>query len=316
MRKLCFLLTALLLTGPAFAGVTISCAQITDTNQVEVSYVASDDANLPRAFGLDIQLDNGMLIGDIVSGSESEDYWVYPGTIVITDGSVSDAGTPMAPSDDPGACGGSGESCMTVEMGSLYNDPCDPVHQDPPALSGVLFRFIVYGEANCIATISGNSARGNVVLEDTEPAGDVTYGTCAIFLDCYTGPDAAEWVTVGRPDSWCNPRQCHGDADGLLHTVKGLADHWVGAPDLTALAAGWRQEYSGSPDTDGPDPDALPDTWIAADFAHDLNTVKGYPDHRVGSPDLTIMANYWRAPNPPNTTEPPADCLTDTPVSP
>jgi hypothetical protein len=316
MKKAFLCLLLIIYPAAAVAGVVISCAQVGDTNQIEVSYTFSDDANRPRAFGLDIQLDNGMLIGSIVSGSESEDYWVYPGTIVIDNGVITDDGTPMAPSTAPGALGGSGTSGMTIEMGSLYNDPCDPVHQDPPTSPGVLFRFMFHGSTDCNVIISANSARGGVVLENGEQASTNLPITCPGPRPCYTGPDYIEWISVGMPTFWCNPRQCHGDADGLQHTVKGLINHWVGAPDLAILATGWRQVYSGSPSVDGPDPDALPDTWIAADFAHDLNTVKGIPNHRVGSPDLTILGAYWRAPNPPKTTEPPIDCLTSNPVSP
>jgi hypothetical protein len=98
MKKAFLFLFLIIYSATAGAGVVISCAQIPDTNQVQVSYTASDDANRPRAFALDIQLDSGMLIGDIVSGSESEDYWVFPGTIVISDGKVENQGAPMAPS--------------------------------------------------------------------------------------------------------------------------------------------------------------------------------------------------------------------------
>jgi hypothetical protein len=239
MRKLCFVLTALLLTAPAFAGVVVSCAQVAGEEQVEVSYTASDDANRPRAFGLDITLDNGAVIGDIVSGSESEDYWVYPGTIVIVNGIITDDGSPAAPNDATGACGGPGESCMTVELGSLYNDPCDPVHQDPPPLTGALFRFTVSGPA-CTVSISGNSARGNVVLEDTEEA-DTSYGTCAYAPpECLIGGalyanEHSDWVTWNRPSCWCFQRQCRGDIDDS----KQLGVFTVYSEDLAGLRAAY-----------------------------------------------------------------------------
>jgi len=232
MRKLCFVLTALLLTAPSFAGVDVSCVQVGDPEDgtVQVSYTASDDANRPRAFGLDITLDNGMLIGDIVSGSESSDYWVYPGTIEITSGSITNPGTPMAPGVDPGALGGPDTSGMTVEMGSLYNDPCDPEHDTAPALTGVLFQFTVYNAPNCTVTISGNSARGNVVLEDTEQATDVTYGTCPVVMeaaDCFQvgnviGGDTITqamrdiWLTLtpAQQAVWCVSCFSYGDTNG------------------------------------------------------------------------------------------------------
>jgi len=279
MRKLCFVLMVLLFTAPSFAGVAINCAQVGDTNVVEVSYVASDDANRPRAFGLDITLDSGMLIGDIVSGTESEDYWVYPGTIVIESGSITDAGTPMAPGDDPGALGGSGTSGMTIEMGSLYNDPCDPEHNTPPALTGVLFRFSIKGSGTCTVTIAGNSARGNVVLEDTEPAGDVTYGTCPFEFvsECYSGmADYSMWDAVGKPTCWCFPRQCRGDADGLF---EGKGSFWVYGADLSVLLAGWSKTAG-----------ALAGSEACADFDH---AFEGKGSFQIYGADLTILLANW-----------------------
>jgi hypothetical protein len=181
MRKLCFVLTALLLTAPALATVTISCAQVGETKEVVVSY-SSDDANIPRAFGLDITLDNGKTIGEITDANGK--FWVYPGTIQIAGGVVTDEGEPVAPSDDPCALGGLGTGGMTIEMGSLH-DPCDPEHPTGPGTSGTLLSFTVNigpGE-DCNVIIAGNGARGNVVLENTEEA-VVDYGTgCTVAIE-------------------------------------------------------------------------------------------------------------------------------------
>jgi hypothetical protein len=292
MRKLCFILTVLLLTAPSFGGVVISCAQVSDTNEVTVSYTATDDANRPRAFGLDIQLDNSsMTIDGIVSGTENEDYWVYPGTIVITSGSITDLGTPIAPSDDPGALGGIDTSGMTVEMGSLYNDPCDPEHNSAPALTGILFRFAIDGYGDCNVVISGNSARGNVVLEDTEPAGDVTYNSCLVSIpppECYFGQaDYSEWSIVGKPTCWCFPRQCYGDADGLS---EGKGSYWVYTADLTTMLAAWSKV---APSRGG--------TLTSADACADIDhAFEGKGSYQVYTADLTILLANWGTNSTPN----------------
>jgi hypothetical protein len=282
MRKLCFMLTTLLLTAPAFAGVVISCAQVTDTNQVEVGYTFSDDANRPRAYGLDIQLDNGMLIGGIVSGSEHAEYWVYPGTIEIAaNGSITEEGTPMAPGGAFGALPGSDSNGMTIEMGSLYNDPCDPLHQDPPTSPGVLFRFTVYGAGDCNVTISGNGARGNVVLEDTEQA-DVSYGTCYVQLDIcpfsvgmvISGDtitqamrDIWETLTDQQKLIWCNGCSGYGDTNGDC-----LLDY---GNDVQTLKAGYAA-FTQPPYTYDPRCDFNKDG--AIDYGNDVQRIKAnYP---------------------------------------
>jgi hypothetical protein len=278
------------MTAPAFAGVTVECEQTGTPSDgiVQVNYLATDDANLPRAFGLDITLDNDANITEIVSGTESDDYWVYPGTIVISGGTITDQGTPVAPDTDREALGGVGTGGMTIEMGSLYNDPCDPEHPDPPALAGVLFQFKVSG--NCHVTIAGNSARGNVVLESTEEANDVTYTGCDIVktIECWTGDTAskAEWELVGSPDCWCkdiNPRQCHGDADG---TYESKSSYYVYTNDLGVFLAAWQKNL---PQISGQTYNGVP--LICADSDHAFESKSSY---RVYTNDLAILLKHWQ----------------------
>ena len=48
-----------------------------------------------------------------------------------------------------------------------------------------------------------------------------------------TDPNEYEyWVEWGRPDCWCYPRQCRGDADGLQ-----TGPFWVAIPDLNLFRA-------------------------------------------------------------------------------
>lgn len=287
MRKLCFLLTALLLTAPAFAGVTITCAQVGVTDECQVSYVASDDANIPRAFGLDITLDNTETITGITDANEK--YWVFPGTIQIVDGSITDEGEPVAPGIDPGALGGIDTNGMTIEMGSLY-DANDPEHQDGPPLSGSLLSFTVSG--NCTVQINGNAARGNVVLEDTSEASTNLPSECEMVLNCWTGDatSTAAWQLVGSPECWCsagdpnaNPRQCHGDADTA---PIGKKNWWVSTPDLTILKDNWQIN-------NGP----VTQPGICADF--DRLPI-GKKNWRVSTPDLTILKKNWQINNGPD----------------
>jgi hypothetical protein len=227
MRKLCFVLTALLLTAPAFAAMTITCAQVGVTDEVAISYAMDGgDANLPRGFGLDISVDSGATIDDISYTDPC--FWIYPGTIVIVDGNITNPGSPVAPDADPGAQGQLGTSAITVEMGSLYH-PDDANHATAPASSGVLLTIVV--SADCNVVVAGNSARGNVVLENTDEA-SVNYGSdcnivltsrdiCPFTVGMVIGGDTItqamrtmwEGLTDNQKKVWCNECFSWGDTN-------------------------------------------------------------------------------------------------------
>jgi hypothetical protein len=102
-------------------------------------------------------------------GNLNFDYYVYPGQIQINpDGTISSPSSPIVSSTEPRAAGtGLGTNHIIVAMGSLYG-PTNPVHNATPPSSGVLFTFGVSGECN--VTISPNSLRGGVVLENAQSA--------------------------------------------------------------------------------------------------------------------------------------------------
>jgi hypothetical protein len=301
MKKLYFVLTALLLAAPAFCDINVACSA--DGNEVTVTY-ATTDSNLPRAFGLDISLSGG---ANIVAVTYSDpNFWVHPGTIVIVDGDVNDPGTPVAPYSEPGReLEGLGTDGMTIEMGSLY-DANDANHPTEPAGSGTLLKFTV--DSNCYVTIGGNAARGNVVLEDTTEA-TANYSTCEVpeDLECYTGPDYAEWVLRGKPSCWCNPRQCHGDAANDKAGTAKKGYYYVGNTDLGILAAGWKVlEPPDGSGILGKDSGGI--LLTCGDTAHDKagTAKKGY--YYVGNTDLGRVAAYWKALEPPDGSGTPADC--------
>jgi hypothetical protein len=216
MKKIILTLVMLLLAAPASAEVFIYCAADTpDSNGwVTVSYDASGEAELPRAFALDIQLDGAAVIVD-VNDNVNDDYTVHPGTIQIDEnGNVTDDGTAVA--DDDPKCGVLGANCITIEMGSLYVGAANA----PPA-SGDLLRFQV--DNNCNVTITGNAIRGDIVLEDVTVA-DVNAPGCEVNdMACFDteDPQFGQWQLQGGPESWCCPLQGQGDAtgDGFVDTV-------------------------------------------------------------------------------------------------
>lgn len=288
MKKLCFIVTALLLTVPALGVVNVSCSSVGD--EVTVTYSAPDEANMPRAFGLDITLSAGNIVAITY---DDPNFWVHPGNIVIVDGNVTDEGLPVGDPCDapyPETQYGLGTGGMTIEMGSLY-DPCDPCHPTGPPLSGVLLKFTV--DASCVVTIAGNAARGNVVLESTAEA-SVNYGTCsAVTEECLkaTAPEYADWVLYGKPECWCYQRQCNGDADGLPLGPPV----WVSQADLVILRGAINQM------------DPLDPGEICADFDH----LKLGPPVRVTQADLAILRVAINVMNGPPCCDNNQDCVLD-----
>jgi len=225
MKKVIFALVALLIAAPAWADVLITCED-QGGGVVQISYDATgEDPNLVRAFALDITVNDGNIID--VNCADNPDYYIYPGSIVIVDGEVTDYGSAVAPSDDPGALGGLGTGGVTLEMGSLYA-ATDPEHPDPPPASGVVCTITV--DTSCIVTIDENVVRGGgVVMEDPDD-------------DVGTNLPSQCVVVKGEepPDCW-DTTQCYGDSD---------ATGDVKASDFLALKASWYKCYG----DDGYDP--------------------------------------------------------------
>jgi hypothetical protein len=279
MKKILLALAILLIANPAWAGLTITATQPDDCNTVQISYDMDDtDSNLPRAFALEISLDNDANMGPVTY--VNPEFYVYPGSIVITGGVVTNYGTPVAESDI---------SSMTIEMGSLYaaEDPC---HTSPPAENGTLLKFMVQNDKDCNVSLAQNAIRGGVVMEDTTQEFSPSYVTlvgCQVDSSGCSGEcfpsghaDYQAWLDRSSPPSWCNPRQCHGDADGLQET-RGKNDFWVGYPDLDLFLAGF-------PITTTTYVDEATHPWIAADFDHDTET-RGKNKFYIGYPDLDIF---------------------------
>jgi hypothetical protein len=315
MKRLMLILAVLLVAAPAMAAVTL---EVEDMGGLVagIKYDAGG-GTLPRAFALEVTADSGATIDSYsVDGCEAFD--IYMGTIEITDGNITDAGTPVAPADAPDTPGQLGTSAIVLEMGSLYEAGVESA----PASAGYLIKLTV--SADCNVCVSGNALRGNVVLEDTNSEVPVqACGEIVEQIDCYTGPDVAEWELVGKPDSWCNPRQCHGDADADEKGDPKLGYFWVQTNDLNILSDGWKKDGKLVDDYDTnlsqyPPDDPQKRGWIAADFDHDE---KGDPKlgyFRVQTQDLNILSWYWKKDAKTLGDDPavPSDCLTATPEDP
>jgi len=283
MRKVILILAVVSFAVPAWAAVTINCEQVGTTNVCLVKYV-NGEAKKVRAFALDITVTTGKTI-TAVDDSVSAWYTIYPGSIVIVDGNVTDSGTAVAdpcdlPSDTKGGIDTNG---ITIEMGALYSPPDDA---NGPPNSGDLLRFTV-SALPCHVTIKENQGRGGVVLTDPNLNPTVTAAGCDLVppqLDCLIGGNAGtsektDWVAWGSPNCWCYCRQCRGDTDG-----KKSGANWVTNLDLITFSNAY-----GKTDAQL----KLVTNGICADLNHKKAGT------RVGNPDLVIFSAYYGKGVPP-----------------
>jgi hypothetical protein len=219
MKKILFVLVALLLTAPAWAAVDITTA-VDGTNpcKVIISFDASSEPNLVRAFALDIQTND---VNIIAVELLSTDYVIHPGTIVIdTSGNVTDYGSPVAPESDlpSDTLAGIGTSGVTIEMASLYA-PVGPSSPNAPAPSGQLLAVTV--DDDCTVTVSANVSRAGstgVVMESPDEVVTVNM------------PAPLDVTGCGGPLCWTFAGQKCGDTNG---------DNSCNFADLVALKASW-----------------------------------------------------------------------------
>ena len=290
MKKLMLILAVLVIAAPAMA-VTLSLDNGGNTDGwVSINYDKGAGV-MPRAFALEVSVDLGTIdaYADSVSDAAVEPFNVYMGNISIDNGNIVDRGSPVAPATAPDTPGQLGTASIVIEMGSLYvpgtSDPCEP------ATSGTLIKLHCT-DCDAVMTVTSNALRGKVVLEDTTVEDKGTSGdVCAPDCAGVGAASQAEWDAVGNPQSWCAPRQCHGDATGTEDGDPKLGYFWVQEGDLGILINGWKQDGTAIGDYS---PAADPTGWIAADFTRteDGDPKLGY--FRVQEGDLGILINHWK----------------------
>jgi hypothetical protein len=221
MKKILFVLVALLFAAPAWADVDIT-AEVSGC-EVVIGFDATSEPNLVRAFALNIQADNDANIASVVL--LSADYVIHPGTIVIdTQGEVTDYGSPVAPQSDlpsdtlEGPPDGNG---VTIEMASLYAPVGSPVNAPDPC--GLLVAVTV--DNACTLTITANVSRAGstgVVMESPDEVVTVNLPAPVVVTDC--GIPITCWLAT----------ECGGQMLG-----DASCDGSINLADLLALKAAW-----------------------------------------------------------------------------
>jgi hypothetical protein len=306
MKRFIMVLLVLLLAAPAMAEVRITAAdEGNGDGWVAITYDAdTGEGKRPRAFGLNIAVSDGNIADYNVVGAQP--FRIYMGNIDINDvtGDIDNFGSPVAPNTAPDDPCQLGSSPIVIEMGSIY-DPCIPSNPNQPGYSGLLIK--VQASEDCNITLSANAARADtgVILEDGSSA-DVNFVAATnipVSFGCYTGPDVTEWNNLGQPASWCNPRQCHGDADGLADDLGFGQIAYVGPGDLARVVLSYRK-FLGDPCE-----------MLSCDFDHDVYDMGFGQFTRCGPNDITILATYYRMIEG-GGNEAPTDCLTADPCDP
>jgi hypothetical protein len=207
-QRILLIVAMVLIAAPAFATVKIDVTQGAgaDVNKLTVSYncTGTPTPERVRAFALTLQFgsaNNSMIfsanpndINDFVRGesnSTTPGYGIFPGQfkIQIDPGNPNWRNinyTPIAPANDVDACStGLGMRTIIAELGSLYKEDANK-----PASSGTLFtvRFDPNGKTSDTLTVSANTVRGGVVLEDGTTATDTNLPVVKTILGNVTPP--------------------------------------------------------------------------------------------------------------------------------
>ena len=249
MKKL-VVLAVLLMAVPALAAPSNVSISVTKTGPNEFTIGYNTDANLVRAFGLDIIVDDPCVSIDVDCTGNTK-YDIYPGSITI-----SGAGVP----GPWGQCdvATSDANHVIIEMGSLYEAGVDPA----PATSGNLAVVTMTGcdsddsdgDDTVTVKVEENALRGGVVMENVDevpnlssPGGTVAHelGPCdtgclvvgqTVGGNLITQAMRDVWDGIGQPDCWCYDCHYRCDTDG---------DCDVDAIDVGVAVAGWTT-YTGN----------------------------------------------------------------------
>ena len=316
MKKSLILLFTLFLAAPLYAD-TITFSSPGDG----VIHYEATGAIAPVAMALDVDAD-GTIIGvmvdsffDIYMDSAHDMEMITPGSYTYG------AGIPTAHQDVVGELPLPQQN-FCISMGGLGGET-EPL--DPAPMSGEI--TLTAGTATSV-TITENALRGGVVGTDgvkMTVTGLPIISTNPPCCDCMAelGVDVSDpdryyaFIQTGSPECWCQPQQCHGNADGLDQGNAKTGYYAVGGPDLKVLLAGWGiQELPYGPGIAGIVEPISGVPAACANFNNDNGLFGGDEGcglkcgvWYVGAGDLQILLAHWGILEPPFGAGVPGDCL-------
>jgi hypothetical protein len=241
MKKIISFTMIMLVAIPA-AAVTVTCVN-EGNNIVRIDYDATNETVLPRAFGLNITVDNGAIIERVFdykvgdSNSARPGFGIFPGAIKFDEtGQIIDWGKPDVNDGSLGTLPGTGTSGVTLLMASRYNGS-----ENAPRIKDTLCRILVdTGIAQIVnVQIAPNLRSGGIVLENASIAQFTGIG-CTI--NSITPPP--EPTPPPKPISISYPT----NSDTGQYTVSWLASQGATSYQLERSDDGgitWSELYSG-----------------------------------------------------------------------
>jgi hypothetical protein len=116
-------------------------------------------------------------------------------------------------------------------------------------------------------------------------------------IDVSDPAEYAEFVAAGKPECWCYPTQCEGDADGKKEGGLALGYYHVGTIDIGVVAGAWLvKEPTKGPGITTVDVGGIPGACADFDHTKEGGLALGY--YRVGTLDIGILAGNWLVKEP------------------
>jgi len=247
MRKAVLVLVVLALAGPLYAAdgdVTLTAVD-NGYGTCTIGYSVGPGDATPVGIALNVDVDGGEPAITSVTGIDSffdvfVDYAYDMGLTYVYKGSS--ANSPVAKQ------AAAGETTLAADGMAFCISQCglDDTGSESAPESGVI--AIISSGVNTASSgkISLNALRGGIVSENgamnvlgLDGNGELAFN---IHSACsYNGPDQADWATLNEPQSWCNLRQCHGDADGLNQYSPWGMDFPVGSADVAKFIPAYRE---------------------------------------------------------------------------
>jgi hypothetical protein len=152
-----------------------------------------------------------------------------------------------------------------------------------------------------------NELRHPVTSDSVDLAFKITTEPECYLWEGQTQAEYDYWVESGKPECWCYPRQCHGDADGKKQGSFTPGYWYVGSDDLDIMSLGWLvRDPPKGPGILGLELNGVP--VACADFKRD-KVGSPFPGYwRIGATDLDEMSLNWLIKEPPKGPGTPPDC--------
>jgi hypothetical protein len=290
MRKVLLSLLVLALAAPSFAAVNIT-AEDAGSGVLKLYYeCTAGEVIRGLALAVEVTAGDGVVAAEtdavVPKGSRFNTFIDYaftveagaPGTYAIG------AGHPLANKVAAGVATFPA-TVYSVSMGCL--DEFEKV-QGGVTGSGELVAIKYTLTADTTVAISADTLRGGIVGDGITEV-NIQASQVVVGGECIPSTNAsyAQWVTVGKPLSWCNKRQCKGDANEAQELI-GKNQRWVGYADINILLDGFNKAYTGA------------EAWIAADFDRNQELI-GKNQRRVGYNDINILLQYFNTATVPDT---------------